>query len=60
MEAARRHGADEIVIGTRHRGRLAALQGSVARELLERTDRPVILVPAATAGSHRVHASAPA
>jgi nucleotide-binding universal stress UspA family protein len=47
MEAARAHDADEIVIGTRQRGRLAALHGSVARELLERTDRPVILVPAA-------------
>jgi len=46
MRAARKHDADEIVIGTRHRGRLAALHGSVARELLEETDRPVILVPA--------------
>jgi nucleotide-binding universal stress UspA family protein len=60
MAAARAHDADEIVIGTRHRGRMAALHGSVARELLERTDRPVILVPAADAGSHRVEAPAPA
>jgi nucleotide-binding universal stress UspA family protein len=58
MAAARLYDADEIVIGTRHRGRLAALHGSVARELLERTDRPVILVPAADAGSHRVEAQA--
>jgi nucleotide-binding universal stress UspA family protein len=46
LDAARKHGADEIVIGTRHRGRLAALHGSVARELLNVADRPVVLVPA--------------
>ncbi|MCW3066242.1 MAG: universal stress protein [Solirubrobacterales bacterium] len=46
LEAARKHDADEIVIGTRHRGRLAALHGSVARELIDVADRPVVLVPA--------------
>jgi nucleotide-binding universal stress UspA family protein len=46
LDAARKHDADEIVIGTRHRGRLAALHGSVARELLGDAERPVVLVPA--------------
>jgi nucleotide-binding universal stress UspA family protein len=46
LYAARKHDADEIVIGTRHRGRLAALHGSVARDLLDDADRPVVLVPA--------------
>jgi nucleotide-binding universal stress UspA family protein len=45
LEAARKYDADEIVIGTRHRGRFAALHGSVARELLNEADRPVVLVP---------------
>ena len=52
MDAAARHDADEIVIGTRHRGRLAQLHGSVARVLLEETDRPVTLVPAEGAATH--------
>jgi len=46
LDAARKHDADEIVIGTRHRGRFAALHGSVAHELLNEADRPVVLVPA--------------
>jgi nucleotide-binding universal stress UspA family protein len=46
LAAARKHDADEIVIGTRHPRRFAALHGSVARELLDEADRPVVLVPA--------------
>jgi nucleotide-binding universal stress UspA family protein len=46
LGAARKYDADEIVIGTQHRDHLAALHGSVARQLLSDPDRPVVLVPA--------------
>jgi nucleotide-binding universal stress UspA family protein len=43
--AARRWDADEIVVGSRHRARVRAHTGSVARELLQIADRPVVVVP---------------
>ena len=36
---------DEIVVGTRGRGRFRASLGSVAQELLRTADRPVVVVP---------------
>ena len=44
LEVARRHDADEIVVGHRDRNRLRALSGSVAVGLIEADDRPVIVV----------------
>lgn len=44
-DAARRHGADEIVIGSRGFGRLRGALGSVSQELLHLADRPVVIVP---------------
>ena len=44
LEVARRHDADEIVVGHRDRNRLRALSGSVARGLIDAADRPVIVV----------------
>ena len=36
--------ADEIVVGSRRRGRLRAMLGSVSHRLLEQADRPVVVV----------------
>jgi nucleotide-binding universal stress UspA family protein len=47
MRVAEGHGASEIVVGSRGRGRLRALFESVSHRLLERADRPVIVVPGA-------------
>jgi nucleotide-binding universal stress UspA family protein len=44
LEAARRHDADEIVVGHRDRGRLRSLSGSVAHTLVDADARPVIVV----------------
>ena len=44
-ELAREHDADEIVVGSRRLGRLGAAIGSVSHALLERADRPVVVVP---------------
>lgn len=41
---ARRRSADEIVIGTRGRGRVAALLGSVACDVLHRASCPVLVI----------------
>jgi nucleotide-binding universal stress UspA family protein len=49
--AARRHGAEQIVVGARGFGRLHGALGSVSHELLHTTDRPVVIVPA---GSDRL------
>ncbi|MGZ4178667.1 MAG: universal stress protein [Solirubrobacteraceae bacterium] len=46
LAAARAHDADEIIIGTRGRGPVRALLGSVAHELLAIADRPVLVIPA--------------
>jgi nucleotide-binding universal stress UspA family protein len=42
---ARDHDADEIVVGSRRLGRITAAIGSVSHALLERADRPVVIVP---------------
>lgn len=49
LEAAERHEADLVCLGTHHHGRVAsALIGSVARTVARRSTRPVLLVPAET------------
>ena len=47
MRVADVHGAREIVVGARARGRgrFRALLGSVSRDLLQRADRPIVIVP---------------
>ena len=42
---AAREDADEIVVGTHGRGRVSALLGSVAHDLLRLADRPVAVIP---------------
>lgn len=44
-DVARVRDADEIVLGTRGVGRVRALLGSVAHELLHLADRPVTVIP---------------
>ncbi len=44
LDAARRHDADEIVVGHRDRSRLRALSGSTAHTLIQANDRPAIVV----------------
>jgi nucleotide-binding universal stress UspA family protein len=45
LDVARELDADTIVVGTRGAGRVGALLGSVAHELLQRSDRPVTVIP---------------
>lgn len=45
MRVARARDAREIVVGSRGLGRLRAVMGSVSHRLLERSDRPVVVVP---------------
>ena len=45
LRIARSRDAREIVIGSRGRGRLRSLLGSTSHALLERADRPVVIVP---------------
>ena len=46
LEAAERHEADLVCLGTHHHGRVTtALIGSVARAVARRSTRPVLLVP---------------
>lgn len=47
VAAARSHEAGEIVVGSRGFGRLYGALGSVSKELLHVSDRPVVIVPAA-------------
>lgn len=42
---ARRHEADEIVLGSRGMGRLGSVLGSVAQQVLHTADRPVVVIP---------------
>jgi nucleotide-binding universal stress UspA family protein len=46
VAVARKHDADEIVVGSRGLGSVRALLGSVSHELLEIADRPVLVIPA--------------
>ena len=53
MRIAESRGATEIVVGSRGRGRFRSILGSVSHELLERADRPVVIVPkGAVDGDH--------
>lgn len=53
MRIAESRGATEIVVGSRGRGRFRSIFGSVSHELLERADRPVVIVPkGAVDGDH--------
>ena len=45
LRIARSRDAREIVIGSRGRGRLRSLLGSTSHALLERADRPIVIVP---------------
>ena len=45
VDVAKVRGADEIVIGTRGFGRMRALLGSVAHELIHLADCPVTVIP---------------
>ena len=47
LRIADEHDADEIVVGTRGVGRIQGLLGSVAHELLARSDCPVLVIPPA-------------
>ena len=53
IRIAESRGATEIVVGSRGRGRFRSILGSVSHELLERADRPVVIVPkGAVDGDH--------
>ncbi|HYM54461.1 MAG TPA: universal stress protein [Solirubrobacteraceae bacterium] len=45
IEAARRHGAREIIVGSHHRSRTDAIYGDVASELVRTAPVPVCVVP---------------
>ena len=45
LRVAQSRDAREIVVGSRGRGRFRSILGSVSHELLERADRPVVIVP---------------
>ena len=45
VRAAKTHGAAEIVIGSRGVGRMRALLGSVAHDVIHRADCPVTVIP---------------
>ena len=45
LRVAQNRDAREIVVGSRGRGRFRSILGSVSHELLERSDRPVVIVP---------------
>ena len=45
VHTAKRHEADEIVLGSRGEGRLGSLLGSVAQQVLHTADRPVVVIP---------------
>jgi nucleotide-binding universal stress UspA family protein len=49
VNAAERHDCDLVCVGTHGQGPLSVLLGSVAREVLRRSRRPVLVVPAARA-----------
>ena len=45
LRVAQNRDAREIVVGSRGRGRFRSILGSVSHALLERADRPVVIVP---------------
>ncbi len=45
IDAAERHGAREIVVGSHHRGRSGAIYGDIAGELVRSAPIPVVVVP---------------
>ena len=45
LDVAHRDGGVEIVVGTHGRGRVSALLGSVAHDLLRESDVPVLAIP---------------
>lgn len=45
LRVAQSRDAREIVVGSRGLGRFRAILGSVSHELLQRADRPVVIVP---------------
>ena len=49
LQVAQARDAREIVVGSRGLGRLRSALGSVSHRLLERADRPVVVVPAPSA-----------
>lgn len=56
--AATRH-ADEIIVGSRGFGRVRALLGSVAHEVIHLTDCPVTVIPEKVAARHSDVPAAP-
>ncbi len=60
IEAARRHGAQEIVVGSHHRSRLEAVGGDVAAELVRSAPVPVVVVPLGGEHSSAVDPERPA
>jgi nucleotide-binding universal stress UspA family protein len=53
LRVARVRGAREIVVGSRGLGRFRAMLGSVSHALMQRADRPIVIVPrGAVDGEH--------
>jgi nucleotide-binding universal stress UspA family protein len=52
MRVAQSRDAREIVVGSRGLGRFRAILGSVSHELLQRADRPVVIVPKGAVDVH--------
>ena len=52
LRVAQSRGAREIVVGSRGLGRFRSLLGSVSHTLLERSDRPVVIVPKGAVDVH--------
>ena len=55
---AEHRGADEIILGTRGVGRMRAVLGSVAHEVMHRARCPVTVIPERMATAHRESAAA--
>ena len=60
VRAAETHDADEIVIGSRGVGRMRALLGSVAHDVIHRADCPVTVIPERMAERHPAQPAAAA